>query len=297
MRQVDERGRERTCRRSGPPTLAIERAHYRSPVASYVIRGGAEGKARLSVVSAGLAPSTASLLDAAGVGEGMRVLDVGCGGGDVTLALAQLVGAHGAVVGIDVDDVKLELARADAVRAGIEHVEYRIGDATAIDAREEYDVVYARFLLTHLADPTATLARMVRATRPGGVVIVEDLDHSAVYSYPALPALAEYVELYNEVSRRRGGDPEIGPKLLRMLRASRLIEVEVRTAQPVLVDGAPKCIHQITLENVRDSIVAECVATEAVLGPIERELDAFCAEPDTIVAFPRVFQVFGRRPE
>src|SRR5262249_54834345 len=124
-RRVDERVRERTCRRSSAPTLPVERAHYRSPVASYVIRGGAEGKARVSVVSAGLAPSTASLLGAAGVNDGMRVLDVGCGGGDVTLALAQLVGAHGAVVGIDVDDVKLELARADAVRAGIEHVEYR----------------------------------------------------------------------------------------------------------------------------------------------------------------------------
>ena len=162
--------------------------------------------------------------------------------------------------------------------------------------RDEYDVVYARFLLTHLADPAATLARMVAATRPGGIVVVEDLDHSAVYSYPALPALADYVELYNEVARRRGGDPEIGPKLLGMCRAAGLVDVEVRTAQPVFVDGPPKRIHQITLENVRDSMDAEAVATAAVLGPIAVELEAFCDEPDTIVAFPRIFQVFGRRP-
>jgi SAM-dependent methyltransferase len=265
-------------------------------VAGYVIRGGEEGKARLSVLSAALAPSTASLLGAAGVREGIRVLDLGCGGGDVTLALAHLVGAQGAVVGIDVDDVSLGLARKDAADARIEHLEYRIGDATDIDARDEYDVVYARFLLTHLAEPAATLARMVAATRPGGVVVVEDLDHSAVYSYPALPALADYVELYNEVARRRGGDPEIGPKLLRMFRMAGLVDVEVRTAQPVFVDGPPKRFHQITLENVRDSMEAEGVATAATLGPIAVELEAFCAEPDTIVAFPRIFQVFGRRP-
>jgi hypothetical protein len=137
---------------------------------------------------------------------------------------------------------------------------------------------------------------MVAATRPGGVVVVEDLDHSAVYSYPALPALADYVELYNEVARRRGGDPEIGPKLLRMFRVAGLVDVEVRTAQPVFVDGPPKRFHQITLENVRDSMEAEGVATAATLDPIAVELEAFCAEPDTIVAFPRIFQVFGRRP-
>ena len=126
--------------------------------------------------------------------------------------------------------------------------------------------------------------------------MVEDLDHSAVYSYPALPALADYVELYNEVARRRGGDPEIGPKLLRMFRVAGLVDVEVRTAQPVFVDGPPKRFHQITLENVRDSMEAEGVATAATLGPIAVELEGFCAEPDTIVAFPRIFQVFGRRP-
>jgi SAM-dependent methyltransferase len=265
-------------------------------VASYVIRGGEEGKARLSVVSVALAPSTVSLLAAAGAREGMRVLDVGCGGGDVTLAFARLVGARGAVIGIDVDGVKLELAREDAAHAGIGNVEYRIGDATDIDARDEYDLVYARFLLTHLSDPASTLARMVAATRPGGTVVVEDLDHSAVYSYPTFPTLATYVALYNEVARRRGGDPEIGPKLLRMFLAAGLLEVEVRTAQPVFVDGPPKRIHQLTLENVSDAIAAEGIATAAELDPITLELEAFCAEPDTIVAFPRVFQVFGRRP-
>jgi tRNA A58 N-methylase Trm61 len=74
---------------------------------SYVIRGGVEGKARLSVVSAALAPSTAAALDAAGLGEGMRCLDLGCGGGDVTLAIGRAVGPGGSVVGIDMDPVKI----------------------------------------------------------------------------------------------------------------------------------------------------------------------------------------------
>jgi hypothetical protein len=136
---------------------------------------------------------------------------------------------------------------------------------------------------------------MVAATRPGGTVVVEDLDHSAVYAFPALPALAAFVELYNEVARRRGGDPEIGPKVLRMFRAAGLVDVQVGTAQPVFVDGPPKRIHQITLDNVREAMAAEGVATAADLDPLAAALETFCAEPDTIVAFPRIFQVCGRR--
>ena len=70
------------------------------------------------MISQALASSTAALLDAAGVREGMRCLDLGCGGGDVTLALARLVGPSGVVVGIDMDAVKIELAQQDRARPG-----------------------------------------------------------------------------------------------------------------------------------------------------------------------------------
>ena len=92
-------------------------------MSSYVIRGGAAGKARLSVISHALETSTAALLDSAGVREGMRCLDLGCGGGDVTLALARLVGPSGEVVGIDMDTVKLAISRTDHIHTRVGHAE------------------------------------------------------------------------------------------------------------------------------------------------------------------------------
>ena len=127
-------------------------------MSNYVIRGGAAGKARLSVISQALASSTAALLDAAGVREGMRCLDLGCGGGDVTLALARLVGPSGGVVGIDMDVVKIELAQQDARDEAVGHVEYRSVMPRPSTLRGEYDAVYARLLLTHLAEPEADVA-------------------------------------------------------------------------------------------------------------------------------------------
>src|SRR5215211_6504631 len=164
---------------------------------SYMIRGGQPGKARLRLIADVLRPSTRTLLQAAGIKPGMVCLDAGCGGGDVTLDLARLVGPHGSVLGIDIDDVKLSLARQDAEHEQLTNVTFHGRDATTLDAEGTYDLVYARFLLTHLRDPQMMLRQMVRAAKPGGAIVVEDINHDAIFCYPACAAVDRYITLYN----------------------------------------------------------------------------------------------------
>src|SRR5262249_1981741 len=142
----------------------------------YVIRGGAEGKKRLEMLARVLGPTTARLWERAGLRRGMTVLDLACGGGDVTLELARRVGPEGHAVGVDMDPAKLELARQAATQHGLGRVQFRQLDVCRWDESERYDFVYCRFLLTHLSDPADVLRRMRRAVRPGGVAAVEDID-------------------------------------------------------------------------------------------------------------------------
>src|SRR5215469_5582390 len=90
----------------------------------YVIRGGDEGKRRLELVGRTLWPTTYRLLKSSGIRTGMTVLDLGCGGGDVTMGIARMTGR---AVGIDMDPVKLDHARADAARRGL-NIEFRAGN-------------------------------------------------------------------------------------------------------------------------------------------------------------------------
>jgi 2-polyprenyl-3-methyl-5-hydroxy-6-metoxy-1,4-benzoquinol methylase len=152
----------------------------------YLIRGGVAGRQRLRVLARVMWPTTRELLGRVGVPEDARCLDVGCGGGDVTIPLARL--AHrGRVVGTDIDETKLELARAEALPAGVENVEFRLEDLTEPPRRAEwFDLVYARFLLTHLADPAEAVARLVARLEPGGVLVVEDIDCSGHFLPPGL---------------------------------------------------------------------------------------------------------------
>ena len=79
--------------------------------------------------------------------------------------------------------------------------------------RELFDVVYGRFLLTHLPDPAAALANMRERLVPGGVLVVEDIDCTGHFCEPDSPAFRRFVELYTRTVQSRGGDPNIGPRL------------------------------------------------------------------------------------
>src|SRR5258708_839747 len=109
---------------------------------SYVIKGGQFGYDRLKVLARAWASSTAALLDRVGVDEGQVALDLGCGGGDVTLEIARRVGPAGRVVGIDMDDAKLDLARRDAAAAGLTNVDFRRARADEWTEAAAYDLVY-----------------------------------------------------------------------------------------------------------------------------------------------------------
>src|SRR5262249_57364292 len=116
---VRSQRRRRRRRRPSPGQQGRSRAMTVMNVPSYIIRGGQAGRERLRLLARVLWPTTRELFKRAGVREGLRCLDVGCGGGDLSLDLARLVGAHGSVLGIDLDEVKIEAARKGAEAAGM----------------------------------------------------------------------------------------------------------------------------------------------------------------------------------
>src|SRR5215218_956901 len=133
----------------------------------YVLRGGRAGADRLRILNRVKWPTTEPLLEAAGLRAGMRCLDVGCGGGDVTLKMAALVGAEGHVVGVDRDQSILQLALQEAEDRGLQATFRRL-EAEELVEESTYDLVFSRYLLSHLPRPQRILEAMVRALRPGG---------------------------------------------------------------------------------------------------------------------------------
>ncbi len=262
--------------------------------ARYVIRGGAAGRERLRILAAVMGPQTRALLDEVGIPAGATCLDIGCGGGDVSLELARRTGPAGRVIGVDLDEAKLAIARSEAAEQGVINVVFEARDVTQWEPDTLFDVVYMRFLLTHLSDPAALVAAVRRHTRPGGVVIVEDVDFRGHFAEPDCPALTRFVELYGLSVRRRGADPNIGPRLPGLLRGAGFDEVHLKLAQQVAMVGGIKLLTCITQANIADAVLKDGLVTETELRKTIDELNAFARDPHTVLGGPRVFQAWSR---
>src|SRR5439155_1834557 len=120
---------------------------------------------------------SAALLDRIGVRPGWRVLDLGCGPLGILDLLSERVGPAGEVVGLDREPQTVAMARDFAAERGLGNVRIAAGDAGATGLpRGSFDLVHARLVLVTVPDPERILAEMVALARPGGVVVVQDID-------------------------------------------------------------------------------------------------------------------------
>jgi ubiquinone/menaquinone biosynthesis C-methylase UbiE len=262
----------------------------------YAIKGGEEGKKRLNVLSGAMQQSTLKLLLEKGLSAGMNVLDAGCGGGNVSLMMAELVGPAGKITGIDLDAEILALAERDRVEQRVENLQYVHRGIYDAGFLKEFDFVYARFLLSHLNDPLKAVAQMRVAARPGGKVVVEDLQFSGHFSWPENAAFKRYLELYTRTVEQKGGNAELGPQIPGIFRDAGLQDVGFDIIQPAFEDGPGKQMGYITLEKIKQAVINAGVADEQEVDKILRELDAFTKDERTMISMPRIFRVWGTVP-
>src|SRR6202453_2313131 len=114
----------------------------------------------------------ATALERLGIGPGWTCVDVGAGGGDVTVALAEIVGRDGRVYAVDSDPT----ARDEVAAAAAAHSQVLAITQAGEDLRlpEPVDLAFCRFLLMHVVDPAVVIARMKRAVRAGGWVVAQE---------------------------------------------------------------------------------------------------------------------------
>lgn len=156
----------------------------------------------------------------------MAVLDVGCGPGTITLDLAGHV-PEGRVVGIDVGEDALVVARGEAARRGDTRTQFLLADIIGLPFPDgEFDVVHAHQVLQHVADPVAALRGMARVCRTEGWIACRDADYETMTWYPASPGMTRWLEVYRAMARLNGGEPDAGRRLKSWCVQAGLTEVQ-----------------------------------------------------------------------
>ncbi len=149
----------------------------------------------------------------AGIQTGMRVLDVGCGAGDVSFLAAKMVGPSGEVIGVDKSAEAIETASKRAEAARLKNVKFMQGAIDEIDLLEPVDAAVGRFVLMYSADPALTLRNIARNVKAGGVIAFQEMDMTGVKSLPRVPLFQKHTEWIIETFRRGGTEAEMGLKL------------------------------------------------------------------------------------
>jgi len=262
----------------------------------YVLVTGEAGAARLRLLHEVYGASTEALLAEVGLGPGMRAVDIGCGTGTVARWMAARVGPTGSVFGVDVSSAQLEVARREAQRLGLSHVQFVHADAYATGLpHESFDLVYCRFLLCHLAQPERALSEMISLLKPNGALVCDDVDIASIFADPPSPVVERMRDLMRAVGVARGVDYCLGIRLHRLFRDLGLKHPQVRFDQPVYATGEGKRFWEYTVLEAGPAIVEAGLATPIDLERLAQEL-ATVAQDDTImVAQARKVQVWARK--
>jgi hypothetical protein len=150
--------------------------------------------------------------------------------------------------------------------------------------------------VSHLPERAGFIARLRDALRPSGTLMLEDIDFTGAFCYPANAAFSRYCELYAQVIARRGGDANVGAKLYHLCLDAGLEDVDAGVVQPTHCGSRPaKGLNLSTMINIADAVLAEGLAGEDEVRDTIAELTAFTEDPRSTIGCPRIFQVRGRK--
>lgn len=187
----------------------------------------------------------------AGIRPGMRVLDIGCGVGDVSLLVANLLDGSGKVVGIDRDAGALSVARERADAAGLRTVSFVQGDFRTYDFHGLFDAAVGRYVLMYQADPVAAVQSLLMRLEPGGLIAFQELDMSRIpICWPSIPLFEKCFRWGRAANRKAKVHVRMGLDLYRTFVLSGLTKTKLRMDTIVGV-GPDFPGYEIMAESIR----------------------------------------------
>jgi 2-polyprenyl-3-methyl-5-hydroxy-6-metoxy-1,4-benzoquinol methylase len=207
---------------------------------AYALGDDAEEHRRLMLQSRFIGDLTEALFARAGLADGMRVLDVGCGAGDVSLLARGFVGAGGSVCGIDRSAESIALARRRAQSAGFHNLSFEEATLGELGVQGPFDALVGRLILLYLPHPAEALQQLARLVRPGGLVIFQEMDMATGRSLPALPLFQRVGAWISTTFQRAGVDIEMGSRLFEIYRRAGLPSPQLLSAARAMGGDCPE---------------------------------------------------------
>ncbi|HTG01286.1 MAG TPA: methyltransferase domain-containing protein [Nitrospirota bacterium] len=245
---------------------------------------------------------TKRFLTDAGIAQGMRVIEIGCGGGEVTQILAEMVGSSGIVVAIDRSEDALANA-SDRMRSlEIGNVQFVSADVTknlaALERypRESFDVLAGRRVLMYLQNPAEAVRRLVKWLRSEGVAVFEEADSTMTPArISQMAAHDQATDWLKKMLVAEGGNPSMGFNLPTTLVQAGLRFEKIRAEAVIQGQGTQYPLSAL-LKLVQSRVIAAGIATETEVNTLAVRLDAEGSDPMRVFVSDMSFCAWGHKP-
>ncbi len=230
---------------------------------------------------------TEHVLRLAGISSGMRILDIGCGAGDVSFLARRLVGPEGAVIGVDRSPEAIAIAQQRAQNAQLSNVEFIAGDFDTLTLDQPVDALIGRLVLMYFPKPAAVLRQLLHWVKPGGIVAFQELDMESIVAQPMCDEFWRAGQRLNQTFARAGIELRTGlrlpsifqeaglpaPQMLQLARvehgpdsqAYAWIEQLTRTLLPLMLKVGVATAEDVQIDTLASRMRDETVAKNAVL--------------------------------
>jgi SAM-dependent methyltransferase len=256
----------------------------------YELGSGDDELARLELQGRALAPATRMIFAEAGIRPGMRVLDLGCGAGDVSFVAADLAGPEGCVVGLDSSPQSLARARLRAEQRDLTQVQFVEGDIHDPAPGGPFDAIVTRLVLMYVPDPAAVLRQQATVLRPGGLVVPIEFDVPTSRALPASALLSQAVAWVAETFARTGIQHSLGTRLWAVVREAGLRPLGMTGVQPHFGPSDPAAVGLMAgiIRTIAPLIERTGVATAEQIGvdTFAQRLQADLETTSAVVAHP-----------
>lgn len=227
-----------------------------STSAAYLMGRTERERRRLLLQGAILNPLTERFLQRAGLSHGMRVLDIGCGIGDVSLVAAEIAGPTGEVIGIDLDEEALRVAEPRAIERGYRHLTFERADFNDYRPAQLFDAVVARHVLIHASDPLSVIRKAGGWLHAGGLAAFEEYDLSFwPAGYPNTKLAGRLEQALVKLFRGITPHANVGMRLFHLLHAAGFREPQSR-AECLMEGSAESDFYEWLAETVRSVLPA-----------------------------------------
>jgi len=243
---------------------------------------------------------TEHTLRKSGLGPGMKVLDVGCGAGDVSLLAASIVGPTGSVTGIDMNADSVTLARSRVEAAKIPNVAFEAADITKLPYVAEFDAVIGRLIVLYLGDHVAGMKAFRSYARPGGLIYFQEFAQPRVLSVPPVPLFDQCLTWINETFARAKIEIYMGMRLAGVYRAAGLPPAQMLGMSRVET-GPDSAIYEYmgqTIRSLLPLIEKTGVATAAEVGinTLAARLRDQALSTNSVMHLPELIAAWSRVP-